>query len=126
MTESVSWSLNVSSTTGAGLNDAASLELPATLFATVEVEAKKTTDYTFQIGQLDKVGVLAVRCSIYGGKVSLKGSGGSDKAICLDGPILLVGDAVDQIATSLTTIKIKNDHDTQTATLDILIGLKLV
>ncbi len=136
MPETLSWSVKVSSSAGPAMNDSGSLTVPAVLSSRLTVDAATppvppattptatATTFTFQIDDVTKVAVLAVKSSVYDGKVSIKGAAGTDPEVALKGPVFVVGAAVEEIATDLTSLTVTNRH-TEAATLDILIGLNV-
>lgn len=126
MSEKITWSINAGSP-GGSLAASGSVECDAVTTASITVDAaggSKALD--LQLADVTKVVFLAVKSSVYGGKVKVKATGAGATEITLTGPVFLYGAGVALLGPSLDTFTITNSHATEAADVDILIATTLV
>ena len=125
MAETLSWSFTTASSSGAGVASSGSLTVDGTASASVQLDAAKAaaSPLTLQFDQVDRIAFLGIVPSLTDGSVEVQGDGAA--ATKLTGPLMLFGAAVKLFTGDLTTLKAQNTHATKTATLSVLIGLKL-
>jgi len=78
-----------------------------------------------QLADVTKLSFLAVKSSLYGEKVKVKAAGNNAPEIALSGPLVMFGDAIGLLGTSLATLTVTNDDAATAAEVDILIGSTL-
>lgn len=125
MPETVSWSISVGASSGAGLASHGALGAEAATFAKVDLDAAMpaATDLALQIADTGGIVFFAVSASRNDGSVTVQGDGAAPTP--LTGPLILFGEAVGLFAGDLTALKAQNTHATEAATLTILIGRAL-
>lgn len=124
MTESIAWSLNAGSP-GGSVDASGSLEVDAVTIASTTLDPQASKALSLQLADIDKLGFLAVKSSLYAEKIKVKGAGAGAKEIKLTGPLVLFGGAVSLLGASLATLTITNDDAAASADIEILIGRKL-
>jgi hypothetical protein len=68
---------------------------------------------------------VAVKSSLYTGKVKVKATGTGATEFVMTGPVMLFGAAVSLLGPSLDTLTVKNEDATKSADIEILIACNL-
>ncbi|MDP3415497.1 hypothetical protein [Falsiroseomonas sp.] len=125
MAETLSWSVTMASSSGAGVASHGALVADGTSSASVQLDAgmAAAAPLTLQLDNVDRIAFLGLVPSLTDGSVEVQADGAA--ATKLSGPLMLFGGAVKLFAGDLSTLKAQNRHTTKAATLSVLIGLKL-
>ena len=122
MPSRISWSNSVASDGGASVSGRGDIIIDTATSVTVTLDpatvAAEALD--LQVADPSGVAVLAIFSDVMDGSLTVKATLGS--ATALTGPLVLFGAAVTMFATDLTTLNVQNNHATDEATLEILIG----
>ncbi|MEM9578056.1 MAG: hypothetical protein AAF999_13710 [Pseudomonadota bacterium] len=122
MPSRISWSNSVASDGGARVSGRGDIVIDAatSITATLEPAMAAAQALSLQVADPSGVAVLAIFSDIMDGSVTVEATLGAPTA--LTGPLVLYGDAVTLFASDLTTLNVQNNHATDEATVDILIG----
>jgi hypothetical protein len=125
MSEVIAWSFNAGTPSGS-IDNSGSFSSDAVVAASVTLDAAGTKALDLQMADLTKVKFVAVKSSLYNGKVTIKASGTGATEIALTGPVVLFGAAVALLGPSLDTLTVKNTDAGTSADIEILIACNLI
>ncbi|MDP5220851.1 hypothetical protein Q5Y75_27055 [Ruegeria sp. 2205SS24-7] len=122
MPSRISWSNSVVSDDGARVSGRGDIVIDTAtgVTATLDPAMGAAEALALQVADPSGVAVLAIFSNIMDGSVTVEGTLGA--ATALTGPLVLYGAAVSMFATDLTTLSVQNNHATEEATVEILIG----
>ena len=122
MPSRISWSSSVASDGGARVSGRGNIviDTATTVTATLDPAMVTAEALDLQVADPSGVAVLAIFSDIMDGSVTVEATLGS--ATALTGPLVLFGAAVTMFASDLTTLNVQNNHATDEATVEILIG----
>jgi hypothetical protein len=125
MPQNFSWSFSGGAPSGVGVNNAGALDVDAMISAEVTLVKAMAADreLDLQIDDVDKVAFLVLTSSLNDGSVEVKADTATRTK--LTGPIILYGAAVKLFAGNLDAISLRNTSASDSAEIEILMGLKL-
>ena len=124
MPDSISWSFNAASSSGAASKASGKATVDATLAATKSFKKNMGAAEVlkFQLETAASVAFLAVTSTVNDGKVKIKADGDE---VAITGPLVLHGNALALFADDLSEVSVQNTSTTEAADVSILIGLSL-
>lgn len=125
MSERISWALSLDASSGARVTGREVVDVEATTLATIDLDPAMAAaeDFNLQIANTDGVVVFAIMSSLLDGTVSVRAT--LADATPLTGPLVLYGEAVTMFASDLSTLRVQNEHPTETAQIKVMIGRAL-
>jgi hypothetical protein len=126
MPDSISWSFNTATASGATARAAGKTDVEAVLVASKSVKKGDTTDLALQLETANKVTYLSITSS--SPEVTVKvGTGQGAKTVTMTGPLILHGDAIKLFSDDLgkVTVTGPTSNGAPPADVSILIGFNL-